>query len=48
MVSSPEEGLLKEERNGESHIIISDSTLRNILPPQLKSITAQYKFVCGC
>ena len=48
MVSPPEEGGLKEARDSYNHIIISDSTLRNILPPQLKNMTPQYKVICGC
>ena len=35
MVSPPGEGGLKESIYAENNIIISDSTLRNILPPQL-------------
>ena len=27
---------------------ISDSTLQNVLPPQLKNMTSQYKVMCGC
>ena len=42
------EGGLKKARDAEDNIIISDSTLRNILPPQLKKMTAQYKLMCGC
>ena len=48
MVSPPEEGILKEERDAEDKIIISDSTLREILPPQLKEMTAQYKLIYAC
>ena len=48
MVSLPEEGVMKEAINSEDNIIISDSILHNILPPQLKKMTAQYKVLCGC
>ena len=48
MVSTPEEGGPKEARNEVNDIIISDSTLRNILPPQLKKMTYRYKVMCGC
>ena len=41
MVRPLEEGIIKEERDVEDKIIISDSTLREILPPQLKEMTAQ-------
>ena len=39
MASPPEEGVTKDERDAEYNIIISDSTLRKILPPQLKNMT---------
>ena len=48
MVSPAEEGGLKEERDSENISIIGDSTLRNILPPQLKNMTSRYKVICGC
>ena len=32
LVSSPEEYVLNEERDEDNNIIISDSTLQNILP----------------
>ena len=37
----------KESRDAENNIIISDSTLRSLLPPQLKK-SSRYKFMCGC
>ena len=48
MVSPPEKAGLKEARDVDNNIIISDSTLRSILPPQLKKISAQYGLMCGC
>ena len=36
LVSDPNDGGLKIARNEDSNIIISDSTLRSLLPPQLK------------
>ena len=48
MVRSPEEGGIKEARETEDNIIISDSILRNILPPQIKKMTARYKLMCSC
>ena len=48
MVIPPEEGGLKQAIDADNNIIISDSTLRSILPPQLKKMYAQYKFMCGC
>ena len=41
MVSPPEEGELKEVRGEDNNIIISDSTLINIISPQLKEITSR-------
>ena len=35
-----QEGGLKEARDEDNNIIISDSTLLNILPPQLKNMTS--------
>ena len=48
MVSPPEEGGIKEAIYTDSNIIISDSTLRSIIPPQLKKVYEQYKVMCGC
>ena len=48
MVSTLEEFGLKEARYAENNTIIYYLTLRNILPPQLKNISARYKVMCGC
>ena len=48
MVGLPEEGRINESRDADNNIIISDSTLRNILPSQLKKMTSRYKVMCGC
>ena len=48
MVSPHEEVGLKEKIYADNNIIISDSTPRSILPPQLNNMYSQYKFVCGC
>ena len=40
MVSPIEEGGLKEAREKDDNIIISDTNLRNILPPQVKKMTS--------
>ena len=49
------EGLVREHikyiphaRDEDGKIIISDSTLRSLLPPQLKKMSARYKIMCGC
>ena len=48
MVSWPEEVGTKYAKDEENIFIISDSTIRNIIPPQLKNISTQYKVMCGC
>ena len=48
LVSDPNNGGLKYARDEDGMIIISDYTLRSLLPPQLKQMSAQYKFMCGC
>ena len=48
LVSDPNDGGLKDARDEDSNIIISDSTLRLLFPPQLKQMSARYKIMCGC
>ena len=48
LVSDPVDGGLKEARNAENNIIISDSTLRSLFPPQFKKMSSRYKAMCGC
>ena len=48
MMITLEEGGLKEERYSENNIIISHSTLPNILLTQLKNMTSWYKVMCRC
>ena len=48
LVSDPNDGGLKDARNEDGKIIISDSTLRSLLPPQLKQMSAHYNNMCGC
>ena len=48
LVSDPNYGSLKDTRDKDDNIIISDYTFRSLLPPQLKQISARYKFMCGC
>ena len=43
MASPLEKGGLKEARYADNNIIISDFTIHNIQPPQLKKISAWYK-----
>ena len=48
LVIDPNDGDLKDARHEDGKIIISDSTLRSLLPPQLKKMSARYKIMCGC
>ena len=48
MVSPPEYGGVKYARYVENNIFISYLTFHNILAPQLKQMTFQYKVMCGC
>ena len=38
LVSDPNDGSLKYARDEDGKIIISDSTLRSLLPPQFKNV----------
>ena len=48
LVSDKNDGGLKYARDESGNIIISDSTLCSLFPPQLKQIYARYKIMCGC
>ena len=48
LVSDPNDGGLKDARDEDGKIIISDSTLHLLLPPQLKQMSARYKIMRGC
>ena len=48
MVSPPEEGGLKEAIDSYINIIIGDSTLCKILPPQLNNMNSPNKVMCIC
>ena len=39
---------INEAIDAENFIIISDSTLRNILLPHMNKTTSWYKVMCGC
>ena len=47
-VSDPNYGGLKDAKDEYDNIIISDSTLSSMLPPQLKQMSERYKVMCGC
>ena len=48
LVSDPNDGGTKYARDEDGKIIISDSTLRLLFPPQLKQMSARYKIMYGC
>jgi hypothetical protein len=48
LLKLPESGNLAEARDVEGKVIISDSVLRCLLPPQLWKMTARHKQMCGC
>ena len=48
LVSDPNDGGLKDTRDEDGNIIISDSTFQSLFPPQLKQISTRYKVMCGC
>ena len=48
LVSDPNDGGIKDAREEVNNTIISDSTLRSLLSPQLKTFSPRYKVMCGC
>ena len=48
LVSDTNDGGIKDARDEDGNIIISDSTFHSLLPHQLKKISACYKIRCGC
>ena len=48
LVSDQNDGGLKDARDEDGKIIISDSTLCSLLPPKLKQMSERCKVVCGC
>ena len=48
LVSDPNYGGLKNARDEDGNIIISECTLRSLLPPQFKKMSARYKIMRGC
>ena len=47
LISTAKYGGLKEARDEDDKIIIGDSILRSLLPPQLKKMSSRYKVMCG-
>ena len=48
LVSDPNDGGIKDSRDEDNNISISDSTLCSLLPQQLKQMPARYKVMCVC
>ena len=48
LVSDPNDGVIKDAQDEDFKIIIGDLTLRPLLSPQLKQMSARYKVICGC
>ena len=48
LVSDTNDVGIKDDRDEDGKIIISDSTLCSLLPPQLKQMYARYKIMCVC
>ena len=48
LVSDPNDGGLKNSRDEDDNIIISDYTLRSLLPLQLKQMSERYNVMCEC
>ena len=48
LVSDPNDGGIKDARDEDVNIIISDYTLCSLFSPQLKQMSAQYKVMFGC
>ena len=48
LVSDPNDGGIKDATNEYDNIIISDSALHSLLPPQLKQMSERCKVMCGC
>ena len=48
LVSDPNDGGIKDDRDGDDNVIISHYILRSLLLPQLKKMSERYKVMCGC
>ena len=47
LVIDPNDHVIKDDRDEDDNIVISNSKLRSLLPPQLKQMSASYKFMGG-
>ena len=49
LISSPDDGGLLRARHAETNdVIISDTMLRSLAPPQLRPMTDNQIMMCGC
>ena len=49
LIASPDDGGLLGARNSETNdMIISDTMLRSLAPPQLRPMRDNHKMMCGC
>ena len=49
LIDSPDDGVLVGARHAETNdVIVSDTMLRSLAPPQLRPMTDNHKMMCGC
>ena len=48
IVSPDDRGLLGYKHHDKNDVIISDTMLRSLSPPQLRPMTDNHKMMCGC
>ena len=49
IIASPDDGGLLGAKNVETNdLIISDTMIRSLAPPQLRPMTDYHKMMCGC
>ena len=48
LVGDQVDGCIKKARYADNNITISYCTLRSLMPPQFKTNSSRYKFMCGC
>ena len=49
LISSPDDGSLVGARHAITNdVIISDTMIRSLAPPQLRPMTDNQKIMCGC
>ena len=49
MIKPPDNGMLESVVNSVTHkVLISDTTLRSFIPPQVLKMTLKLHQICGC